>query len=169
METSRNSRVALGPVGLLLMILGIIFGTRIPYGPSGGDEKTRPSADGSILGQPGVSERGETSGPDFLHPYLEFREELPGVGSISACPVGTPASERLGKLLARGTHLTNASARNSWSVSVPDPIEGHGVGYMFDDITDAVQMAVEARGWDLDRYWLFRGGHRGRPLHQGER
>ena len=113
METSRNSRVALGPVGLLLMILQKIFGTRIPDGPSGRrreDKAVRGRPDRP--GQPGVSERGETSSWAAFHlPYLEFREELPGVSSISACPVGTPASERLGKLLARGTHLTNASAR----------------------------------------------------------
>jgi hypothetical protein len=164
METSRNSRATLGPIGILLLILGMIFGTRIPSGSGKGEEKTGPSEGTSFLSKSGGGERKGTSGPDFLQPYQEFRRELPGPDGISSCLDSSPASRRLGKLLAQDVALGQI-APEFLIVTLPDPIDSR-VGYAFDTITDAVQMAVEARGWELDRFWLP-WWPSGRPLRVG--
>jgi hypothetical protein len=152
MESSRNSRAAVGPVGLLLLILGMIFGTRIPSGPGKGEEKSGRAGEGSSAGKSGESKSEGTSGPDFVQPYEAFRFGLAGAKEIDRCLAPAPASERLGKLLAQDASQGHICP-DFLIVTLPDPIDSR-VGYMFDTIQDAVQMAVEARGWDLDRFWL---------------
>jgi hypothetical protein len=151
MENSKNSRAALGPMGILLLIIGMIFGTRIPSGSGGGEDKTGPSGSGTSGNKAGGNEGKETTGPDFRQPYLEFRDGLTVASSLQGLDKA-PASRRLGTLLAQDAAQQPIDPE-FLIVTLPDPIDSR-VGYVFDTTLDAVQMAVEARGWDLDRFWL---------------
>ena len=90
---------------------------------------------------------GKAADEDYRKPYLDFRG-LPADGD--AAKSGEKPPGNLGDLLA---HDAERVEPEFLTVTVPDPIDSR-FGYRFDAVLDAVQMAVESQGWNLDRFWL---------------
>jgi hypothetical protein len=79
---------------------------------------------------------------NYCSPYLEFWGRPP----LSE----QDPKRNLGELIAADGDRV---APEFLIVTVPDPLDTR-LGYRFDAAVDAVQMAVESQGWNLDRSWL---------------
>ncbi len=132
----------------ILIILGVVIGTGRKSGPSGdggggGDRKSSAAAGADA--KDGGEETGDEADDDDLAPYLEFRD-FHGASEVPATQQGLDLGRLLAIDLAR-------MAPEFLIVTVPEPVDSR-FGYRFDAILDAVQMAIESQGWNLDRFWL---------------
>jgi hypothetical protein len=135
----------------ILILLGVVVGTGKDSGPSGGSGgEGRKASSGAGAGADeeggaGGWEKGSEGDAGFLEPYLEFRD----YHGASDAP-GPHQDRDLGRLLALDLARV---APEFLIVTVPEPIDSR-FGYRFDAILDAVQLAIESQGWNLDRFWL---------------
>jgi hypothetical protein len=144
-DDGRRSRV--GAAGLLFVLLGVVFGTGRLTGGGGDGPSKEPASQAEKAEKSDEKHKSAATENDYRRPYLEFRGGLDGETRTLPDP-----ALNLGQILA--SDFTKGRIDAQFLIAtVPDPIDSR-FGYRFDSVLDAVQMAVESRGWRLDRSWL---------------
>ena len=144
---ARNGGVDLGSGGRLgfwALLTAVVVGTLgIQGSPTGSRRQETPRAAAPGASTPNATDKApEGVALDYRTPYLEFWRRPP------LCEQDKNLD--LGKLIAKDGDLV---APEFLIVTAPDPLDTR-LGYRFDASLDAVQMAVESQGWNLDRSWL---------------
>ncbi|MFO0908710.1 MAG: hypothetical protein U0794_10180 [Isosphaeraceae bacterium] len=163
-NTTDDRRPSWGPLTLIILVLGVLFGTGGTGDRAGGDAAGKGAASKGTV--PPATPLAPASS-DFRRPYEDFRwsREVPVAEprgpSVSPPPTASTSSTPLQPLTAAqdlgammATDAIAGRVEHEFLIAtVPDPLDTR-FAYRFDAVVDVLQMAAEARGWTFDRFWL---------------